>query len=68
MIIDFILATVLGLAAQSFFAFIVLLVLGAIFSRPDHPFSSGLFKFALMSLGISAQFSLFGGDDCDCDL
>lgn len=79
MIIDFILATVLGITVQSFLVFVVLLVLGAIFWRPDRPFgrssklrfapfSSGLLKFALVALGISALFSIFGGDDCDCDL
>lgn len=68
MIIDLILATVLGIAAQSLLVFVVLIVLGAIFWRPDRPFSSGLLKFALVALGISALFSLFGGDDCDCDL
>lgn len=68
MIIDFILATVLGITAQSYFVFVVLLVLGAIFWRQDRPFSSGLLKFALVALGISALFSIFGGDDCDCDL
>lgn len=68
MIIDFILATVLGITVQSFLVFVVLFVLGAIFWRPDRPFSSGLLKFALVALGISALFSIFGGDDCDCDL
>jgi hypothetical protein len=68
MIIDLILATVLGIAAQSFLAFVALAALGAIFWRPDCPLSSGLLKFALVALGISALFSLFGGDSCDCDL
>lgn len=68
MIVDLILAAVLGVAAQSFLAFVVLLVLGAIFWRTDRPFFSGLLKFALVALGISALFSIFGGDDCDCDL
>lgn len=68
MIIDLILATVLGIAAQSLLVFVVLIVLGAIFWRPGRPFSSGLLKFALVALGISALFSLFCGDDCDCDL
>lgn len=68
MIIALILATVLGFVAQSFLVFVVLIALGAILWRPDRPFSSEVLKFALIALGISALFSLFGGDDCDCDL
>ena len=68
MIVDLILATIIGIAAESFPVFLVFLALGAIFSRPDRPFSSGLLKLALMALGISTLFSLFGGDDGDCNL
>ena len=69
MIIDFILAAFAGIVTQSFFVFLILIVFAALFIRPDRPFSSGLVKLALMALGISALFSLFGGgDDCDCDL
>lgn len=69
MIIDFILAVFVGVITQSFFAFLILIVFSALFIRPDRPFSSGLLKLALMALGMSALFSLFGGGgDCDCDL
>ncbi len=68
MIIDFILAVFVGVVTQSFFIFLLLIVLAVLFIRPGRPFSSGLVKLALMALGISALFSLFGGDDCDCDL
>lgn len=67
MIIDFILAVFAGIGTESFFVFLMLIVLAALFIRPDRPFSSGLVRLALMALGISALFSLFGGD-CDCDL
>jgi len=66
MIIDFILAVLAGIFTQNFFIFLVLIVLAALFARPDRPFSSGLLKLALMAIGISVLFS--GGDDCDCDL
>lgn len=69
MIVDFILAAFAGVVTQSFFIFCVLIVLAALFVRPERPFSSGLLKLALMAMGVSALFSLFGGgDDCDCDL
>lgn len=68
MITDFILAVFAGVVTQSFFIFLLLIVLAVLFIRPGRPFSSGLVKLALMALGISALFSLFGGDDCDCDL
>ena len=69
MIIDFILAVFAGVVTQSFFIFMILVVFAASFVQPDRPFSSGLLKQALMALGISALFSLFGGgSDCDCDL
>lgn len=68
MIIDFILAVFAGIVTQSFLVFVILIVLAALVVRPDHPFSSGLLKLALMAIGMSALFSLFGGDDCDCDL
>lgn len=69
MIIDFILAVFAGIVTQSFFVFLILIVFAALFIRPDRPFSRGLVKLALMALGISALFSLFGGGgDCDCDL
>ena len=69
MIIDFILAVFAGIVTQSFFVFLLLIVFAALLIRPDRPFSSGLVKMALMALGISALFSLFGGGgDCDCDL
>lgn len=69
MIVDFILAVFAGFVTQSLFVFLVLIVLAALFVRPGRPFSSGLLKLALMALGISALFSLFGGGgDCDCDL
>lgn len=69
MIVDFILAVFAGFVTQSFFVFLVLIVLAVLFVRPGRPFSSGLLKLALMALGISALFSLFGGGgDCDCDL
>jgi len=67
MITDFILALWAGWATQSFGVFV--LVLGVFFWRHDRPFSSGVLRLALIALGISALFSLFGGgDDCDCDL
>lgn len=69
MIIDFMLAVFAGIVTQSFFVFLILIVFAALFIRPDRPFSSGLLKLALMALGISALFSIFGGGiDCDCDL
>lgn len=69
MIIDFILAVFAGVVTQSFFIFLILILFTVMFVRPDRPFSSGLLKLALMALGISALFSLFGGGDgCDCDL
>ena len=61
MIIDFILAAFAGIVTQSIDVFLILIVLAAFFIRPDRPFSSGLVKFALMALGVSALFSLFGG-------
>lgn len=67
MIIDIILAALAGIVTESFFVFMILIILAALFIRPDRPFSSGLVKLALMALGISALFSLFGGGD-DCDL
>lgn len=63
MIFDFILAVFFGFVTQSFFVSLVLIVLAAPSFRPGRPLSSGL----LMALGVSALFSLFGGD-CDCDL
>lgn len=69
MIIDFILAVFAAIVTQSFFVFLILIVFAALFIRPDRPFSSGLVELALIALGISALFSLFGGGgDCDCDL
>lgn len=69
MIIDFILAALAGIVTESFIVFLILIVLAVLLIRPDRPFSSGLLKLALMALGISALFSLFGGGgDCDCDL
>ena len=69
MIIDLILAAFTGILAQSFFMFLILIIFAALFFRPNRPFSSGLVRFALLALGISALFSAFGGgDDCDCDL
>lgn len=69
MIVDFILAAFAGIVTQSFVVFLILMVFAALFVRPDRPFSSGLLKLALMALGISALFSLFGGGDgYDCDL
>lgn len=69
MIIDFILAVFAGVVTQSFFIFLMLIFFAVLFVRSDRPFSSGLLKLALMALGISALFSLFGGgSDCDCDL
>lgn len=67
MIIDFILAALAGIVAESFIVFLILIVLAALLIQPDRPFSSGLVKLALMALGISALFSLFGGGN-DCDL
>ncbi len=67
MIIDFILAVFAGIATESFFVFVFLMVLSVLFTGPDRPFSSGLLRLAFMALGISALMSLFGGD-CDCDL
>jgi hypothetical protein len=67
MITDFILAVVAGIATQSFVIFGLVLLLGVFFWRADRPFSSGVFKFAFIALGISALFSLFGGGH-DCDL
>jgi len=69
MIIDLILAVVAGIAMRDFFIFLILIVLAILFARADRPLSSGLVRLALMALGISALFSLFGGSgDCDCDL
>lgn len=68
MVIDFMLAVFAGIVTQSFLVFVILIVLAALVVRPDRPFSSGLLKLALMAIGMSALFSLFGGDDCDCDL
>lgn len=65
MVIDFILAVFAGIVTQSFLVFVILIVLAALVVRPDRPFSSGLLKLALMAIGMSALFSLFGGDDCD---
>jgi hypothetical protein len=67
MIIDVLLAIVLGLVTQSVWVFSLIVLVGAIFSRPDRPFASGVLKFALIALGISWLMSL-GGDDCDCDV
>lgn len=69
MIVDFTLAVFAGVVTQSFVVFLILIAFAALFIRPDRPFSSGLLKLALMALGISALFSLFGGGNgCDCDL
>lgn len=68
MVIDFMLAVFAGIVTQSFLVFVILIVLAALVVRPDRSFSSGLLKLALMAIGMSALFSLFGGDDCDCDL
>lgn len=69
MIVDFILAAFAGIVTQSFVVFMILIAFAALFIWPDRPFSGGLLKLALMALGISALFSLFGGGDgCDCDL
>lgn len=69
MIIDLALAALAGIVTESFFVFLILIVLAALLIRPDRPFSSGLVRLALIALGISALFSLFGGGgDCDCDL
>jgi len=75
MIIDFILAALAGIFTQNFSIFLILLVLAVLYAallgRPDRPFSSGLVRLALIALGISVLFSLFGGGgdggDCDCD-
>ena len=63
MIVDLVLAIVAGWSAQSFWVFLVLLVVGAMLTRPERPWSSGLIKLALIMLGISMFFG--GGDDCD---
>ncbi len=68
MIIDLILAVIAGITLKSFLAFLVLAAIAGICARPDRPWSSSLLRFALVMLGISALFSLFGGSDCDCDL
>ena len=69
MIIDFILAVFAGIVTQSIFVLLILIVFAAFFIRPIRPFSSGLVELAMMALGISALFSLFGGGGgCDCDL
>lgn len=67
MIIDVLLAIILGLVTQSLWVLVLILILGALFGRPDRPFASGVLKFALIALGISWLMSL-GGDDCDCDV
>lgn len=69
MVIDFILAVSAGIATQSFFVFLILIVFAAFYIRSGRPFPSGFLKLALLALGISALLSLFGGGgDCDCDL
>lgn len=68
MIIDFVLAAFAGFGAESFTIFTILMFLALIFVRRDRPWSSGLVRFALMALGISALLLLFGGSDCDWDL
>ncbi|KAF0102500.1 MAG: hypothetical protein FD187_2011 [bacterium] len=70
MILDLILTTILGIVALSFLLFVLLIVLGAFFWRPDHPFSSGVLKFALVALGntgdilIKSGQGLILGDKC----
>jgi hypothetical protein len=66
-VIDFIVATFSGIAAESFWVFLALCMIALPFVRVDKPYRSGLLRLALMLLGISALFSLFGGDGCDCD-
>ncbi len=69
MVIDFLIALVLGIVAQSFAIFVLLILLALPFARPERPLKSGLLRLGLMALGVSALFSLFGsGGDCDCDL
>jgi hypothetical protein len=69
MITDFILAIVAGIATESFAVIGLVLLLGALFWRPERPFASGILRLAFIALGISALMSLFGGGgDCDCDL
>ncbi len=69
MVIDFLIALVLGIVAQSFAIFVLLILLALPFARPERPFKSGLLRLSLMALGVSFFFSLFGsGGDCDCDL
>lgn len=68
MLIDLFLALIIGIAAQSVAAFLILIALAAILARPDQPFSSGLLKLAMLAVGLSFLSSLFGGSDCDCDL
>lgn len=71
MVIDFLIALYFGIVSWNFFIFLILIVLALPFARPDRPLSSGLLRLALVALGVSALFSLFGGGadgDCDCDI
>lgn len=67
MLVDLLLAIIVGLVTQSFWVFLLIVLVGALFSRPDRPFASGVLKVVLIALGISWLLSL-GGDDCDCDV
>ena len=68
MIIDVILIAWLSLALKSWWVFWILLGIALLFPRPDRPYTSGIFRFTLIALGISFLFGLFGGSDCDCDV
>ncbi len=56
MIVDFILAALVGIAAKNFTVFLALIVVARILIRiqPDLPLSSGLFKPGLLAIGTSA--------------
>lgn len=64
MIVDLLLAVVVGVYFQSLFIFCLLIVLAGAFARLDRPWSSGLLRFAIVAAGVSILFSGFG---CDCD-
>ncbi|QLQ25802.1 MAG: hypothetical protein HZT41_13865 [Dechloromonas sp.] len=55
MIVEFILAALVGIATKNFVVFVVLIVLARVLIRirPDLPLSSGLFKPGLLAIGIS---------------
>lgn len=69
MIVDLIITAWVVYAAKSALLFWLLLFIAVWFRKPGRPFYSGILRFALLMMGISLLFSIFGGgDDCDCDL